>query len=258
MPCFGRRGSGLPFADRREAGQRLAARLADVPGLVGGTGPVGKTVLVGKAVPAGPTGAPAMVGLSATASPIAIVLGIPRGGVPVAAVVASVLGLPLDVIVAHKLGAPGQRELAIGAVAADGTVVIEPWAHEIVGDEAWLRASAVAEVTRVRVHEAMLRGGRPAPDLRGRVVIVVDDGIATGATIRAAAMAVRAAGASRVIVASPVGAAASVEALWTVADEVVVVATPDPFYAVGEFYERFDQVDDREVAALLAQGWSGD
>lgn len=266
MRWFGRRVSGLPFADRQEAGERLATLLASVLGLVAGavpagragqSGPGGEAVQPAEALP-GREAAPAGVAAgTVSAEPGPIVLGIPRGGVPVAAVVASLLGLPLDVIVAHKLGAPGQRELAVGAVAADGTVVIEPWANEIVGDEAWVRASAEAEVARVRAHEAILRGGHPAPDLRGRAVVVVDDGIATGATIRAAAMAARAAGASRVIVASPVGAAESVAALRAVADDVVVVATPEPFYAVGEFYDRFDQVDDGEVAALLERAGSG-
>jgi putative phosphoribosyl transferase len=183
------------------------------------------------------------------------VLGIPRGGVPVAAAVAREIGAPLDVVVAHKLGAPGQPELAIGAVAADGTVLIEPWGRELVGgDEAYLRRAAEDEIARARRREQALRRGRPAVDLRGRTAIVVDDGIATGATMHVAVLAAKAAGATKVIVASPVGAAESVARLRSVADEVVVLATPEPFYAVGEFYLRFGQVDDEEVAALLAAG----
>jgi putative phosphoribosyl transferase len=224
MRWFSRATPGLPFADRDEAGRRLAEHLARRD--------------------------------EASLRPAeAVVLGIPRGGVPVAAAIARTLGLPLDVIVAHKLGAPGEPELAIGAVAADGTVLIEPWSRGIVGDdEAYLRRSADDEIARARRREVALRRGRPALDLHGRTAIIVDDGIATGATMHVAVLAARAAGASRVIVASPVGASESVATLRAVADEVVVLATPEPFFAVGEFYVRFDQTGDDEVAALLADG----
>lgn len=226
MRWFAPRTPGLPFADRADAGERLAARFRDLAAEWEAGGP--------------------------DALARAVVLGIPRGGVPVAAAVASSLGLALDVVVAHKLGAPFQPELAIGAAAADGTVLVEPWAREVVGDdEAYVRQTADAEVARARSHEALLRRGRPAVDLRGRPAIIVDDGIATGATMHVAVLAARAAGASRVVVAAPVGARDSVATLRGIADDVVVVATPDPFYAVGEFYVRFDQVGDDEVAALL-------
>ncbi|HEY6057406.1 MAG TPA: phosphoribosyltransferase family protein, partial [Candidatus Limnocylindrales bacterium] len=142
-------GVRLPFADRQEAGR-----------------------LLGRALAARPERADA------------IVLAIPRGGVPVAAAMASGLGLPLDVLVAHKLGAPSDPEVAIGAVAADGTIRIEAWARELVGrDEAYLERAAEDEIARARAREAAIRGARPRPDLAGRTVILVDDGIATGATM---------------------------------------------------------------------------
>lgn len=224
MGWFTRRVPGLPYADREEAGRRLAERFI-------------------------------ALGQREALQARGVVLGIPRGGVPVAAAVARALGLALDVLVAHKLGAPGQPELAIGAVAADGTVLLEPWARELVGDdEVYLRRAADEEIARARRRERALRRGRPPVDLRGRTVILVDDGIATGATMHVAVLAARAAGAAKVIVASPVGAAESVARLRSVADDVVVLATPEPFFAVGEFYVRFDQVDDDEVAALLFAG----
>ncbi len=224
MGWFTPRIPGLPYADREEAGRRLAERF----------------VALGEREALRARG---------------VVLGIPRGGVPVAATVARALGLALDVLVAHKLGAPGQPELAIGAVAADGTVLVEPWARELVGDdEVYLRRAADDEIARARRRESALRRGRPPVELRGRTAILVDDGIATGATMHVAVLAARAAGAAKVIVASPVGAAESVARLRSVADEVVVLATPEPFFAVGEFYVRFDQVDDDEVASLLTAG----
>jgi len=241
MRWFASRSSGLPFPDRAEAGRRLAEHLRSTAWLGSAAATAGPVDPVGPAVP--------------TLRNPAIVLGIPRGGVPVAAAVARALGLPLDVIVAHKLGAPGEPELAIGAVAADGTIVVEPWARDITGgNEAYVQRAAEDEIDRARRREASLRAGRPAPELAGRTAIIVDDGIATGATMHVAVLAARAAGAARVVVASPVGAAESIARLGEVADEVAVLATPEPFYAVGEFYVRFDQVSDAEVAALLAEG----
>lgn len=209
-----------PFRDRLDGAERLADALAEVPGLEGG-----------------------------------IVLGIPRGGVPVAAVVARRLGLPLDVIVAHKVGAPFQPELAVAAVVADGTTVVEPWAVEELGvDRVALAAAVTAEIERARTREQRFRAGRPPLQLAGRPVLIVDDGIATGATVHAAVLAARAAGASRVVVAAPVGAVDTVVRLRRVADEVVVPERPDPFHAVGLWYARFDPVDDAEVAQLLGAG----
>ncbi len=236
MRWFASRSSGLPFPDRAEAGRRLAEHLRSAAWL----GSAASTVDPGS---------------DPAARKPAIVLGIPRGGVPVGAAVARALGLPLDVMVAHKLGAPGEPELAIGAVAADGTIIVEPWARDIIGsDEAYVRHAAEDEIDRARRRETSLRAGRPASELAGRTAIIVDDGIATGATMHVAVLAARAAGAVRVVVASPVGAAESIARLRDVADEVAVLATPEPFYAVGEFYVRFDQVSDDEVAALLAEG----
>jgi len=183
----------------------------------------------------------------------ALVLAIPRGGVPVGAEIARRLGLELDVIVAHKLGAPGNPEFAIGAATSDGTVLIEPWARGEPGvDEAYLRSEADEEVERARVREERLRRGRHHASLGGRVVVVVDDGIATGATVRAAIRAARAQGARRVIVATPVAARESAERLRGDADEVVVLATPDPFFAVGLWYQHFEAVEDGEIETILA------
>jgi len=183
----------------------------------------------------------------------ALVLAIPRGGVPIGAEIARRLALELDVIVAHKLGAPGNPEFAIGAATSDGTVLVEPWARGEPGvDDAYLRSEADEQVARARAREERLRRGRPPASLGGRVVVVVDDGIATGATVRAAIQAARAQGARRVIVATPVAARESAERLRGEADEVIVLATPDPFFAVGLWYQRFDAVDDREIEAVLA------
>ena len=183
----------------------------------------------------------------------ALVLAIPRGGVPIAAEIARRLGLELDVIVAHKLGAPGNPEFAIGAATSDGTMLVEPWASAEPGvDEAYLRSEADEQIRRAREREERLRRGRPRAALAGRLVVIVDDGIATGATVRAAIRAVRALGARRVIVATPVAARESAERLRREADEVIVLATPDPFFAVGLWYQRFDAVEDREIEATLA------
>lgn len=239
MRWFASRPSGLPFPDRAEAGRRLAEH-------------IGSPAWFESESPEADRGAVAVPARRA------IVLAIPRGGVPVGAALARTLGLPLDVIVAHKLGAPGEPELAVGAVAADGTILVEPWATDIVGsDLSYVERAAEDEIARARSREAALRAGRPAPVLTGRTAIIVDDGIATGATMHVAVLAARAAGAARIVVASPVGAAESIAKLREVADEVSVLATPEPFYAVGEFYVRFDQVSDEEVAALLAEGVAG-
>ena len=210
----------LPFRDRAEAAELLAVRLRD-----------------------------ARLGSDA------LVLAIPRGGVPVAAVIARALGLELDVVVAHKLGAPGNSEFAIGAATADGTVLVEPWARSEPGvSDAYIAAEAERQVATAREREVRLRGTRPPVDPDGRSVVIVDDGIATGATIRAAIKAARAKGARRVLVAAPVAARESAERIMRDADEVVVLATPEPFFAVGLWYRGFESVDDEDVALLLADG----
>jgi putative phosphoribosyl transferase len=188
-----------------------------------------------------------------------LVLGIPRGGVPVAAVVARALGLELDVLVAHKLGAPGNPEFAIGAVAVDGTTFLESWAADSGADSGYTGSERDHQLERARRLEERLRGDRAPLAMAGRPVVIVDDGIATGSTVHVAAMAARAAGASRVVIAAPVAAAETMARLATVADETLALATPDPFYAVGLWYERFDQVEDDEVARLLSEaGGRGD
>jgi putative phosphoribosyl transferase len=182
-----------------------------------------------------------------------VVLGIPRGGVTVAAAVAHALGAPLDVLVAHKVGAPGEPELAVGAIAADGSIRRESWAGSYVSDEGFAVAAA-AEIERARARESDLRGGRPAVPLAGATAVLVDDGIATGSTMLVAVEAARRAGVARVVVAVPVAAEEALMALDEVADAVVAVAVPARFGAVGAWYLRFDQVDDAEVRRLLAAG----
>ena len=181
-----------------------------------------------------------------------LVLAVPRGGVPIGAEIARRLDLELDVIVAHKLGAPGNPEFAIGAATSDGTILVEPWAGSEPGvDDAYVRNEAAEQIARARTREERLRRGRPPARSTGRDVVIVDDGIATGATVRAAIQAVRAQGARRVIVATPVAARESADRLRREADEIIVLATPDPFFAVGLWYEHFDAVEDHEIEASL-------
>lgn len=209
----------LPFADRAEAGRLLGEAVRDRLGASGSHG--------------------------------SVVLGIPRGGVVVAAAVADALSAPLDVAVARKIGAPWQRELAIGAATADGTVMVEAWATEVGADERYVTEESARQVQLAQEQESRLRSGRQGVSIVGRIVVLVDDGIATGATMHAAVLAARGAGAARVVVAVPVGARESIERLAAIADDVVVLATPSPFYAVGEFYVSFRQTSDEEVVALL-------
>lgn len=180
-----------------------------------------------------------------------VVLGIPRGGVPVAAEVADALGAPLGVIVARKLRAPRQPELAIGAVTADGaTWVSEDMAERSGADEGYLDAEIRRQAAAARENEARFDGHR-RPSVEGRDVIIVDDGIATGATALAAVRAMKAAGASKVVVAAPVGAPSSAAMLRAEADEVACLLEEPRFFAVGQYYEDFGQVEDDEVKALL-------
>ncbi|HEY3317645.1 MAG TPA: phosphoribosyltransferase family protein [Coriobacteriia bacterium] len=201
------------FLDRAEAGRQLAQRLARF-----------------------------------TSDPSAIVLGIPRGGVVVAAEVARELHLPLDVVVVRKIGAPGNPEYAVGAMDEDGRVV-RSGVHA--SEEYLARAVAEnrAEIER-RVRE--YRGGRSELPVRGKVALLVDDGIATGLTALAAIGYLRAHEAARVVLATPVIARTSAEELAGDVDELVAVSKPATFYAVGQFYDRFDQTSDDEVRKLLA------
>jgi putative phosphoribosyl transferase len=182
-----------------------------------------------------------------------VVLGIPRGGVPVAAEVARALGAELDVVVARKVGLPGQEECALGAVTADGKAC---WNDDLVAmvgiGEDELAQAAAHKASEAAARERSLRGTKPAASLRGKVAILVDDGLATGATMRAAVRSARERGASQVVVAAPVGSREASDALRASADEVICLSTPPGFRAVGLHYEDFTQTSDAEVKRLLA------
>jgi predicted phosphoribosyltransferase len=205
------------FEDRTEAGRALAARLRPYAG-----------------------------------RPDVVVLALPRGGVPVAAPVAGALDAPLDLFLVRKLGTPGHRELAMGAIASGGVRVLNDdvvrW-YSIL--PAAIDAVAREEEQELVRREAAYREGRDAPPLEGKIVILIDDGLATGSTMMAAVKAVRQRRPARVVVAVPVGARDTCEALTTVADEVVCVRMPEPFSAVGQWYLDFDQTTDEEVRQLL-------
>jgi putative phosphoribosyl transferase len=185
-------------------------------------------------------------------SPDVVVLALPRGGVPVGFQVARSLGAPLDVLSVRKLGVPGREELAMGAIASDGTQVIN---QTVVGElgisEDTLQAVAAAEHQELERRERTYRGQRPRPELTGKVVLVVDDGLATGATMWAAVAAIRRPRPARVVVAVPVAAASTCQALEQAADEVICATTPALFVAVGQAYRDFGQTTDEEVCALL-------
>ncbi len=186
------------------------------------------------------------------ASPL--VLGLPRGGVPVAFEVANALGSPLDVLVVRKLGVPFQPELGMGAVGEDGVRVLNPDVLRQAGvTEAQLAAVEGRERAEVEERAVRLRRGRPAIPLQGRTVVIVDDGLATGGTARAAVQVARARGADRVILAVPVAPPDAVAALRRDADDVVAVETPEPFFAIGGWYADFSPTSDDEVVQLLAR-----
>ena len=211
--------SRLPFADRHEAGVELAARLGQYQG---------RHDLV--------------------------VLALPRGGVPVAFEVARILDAPLDVFVVRKLGMPGDPEFAIGAIASGGVRVLREdaiRAHHI--PTAAIEAVVQRELAELARREHDYRQGRPLTPLRGRCVILVDDGLATGSSMRAAVNAVRSYDPARVIVAVPVGAPSACEELAAITDQTVCARRPESFSAVGRCYRDFSQTSDAEVRALLAQ-----
>jgi putative phosphoribosyl transferase len=181
-----------------------------------------------------------------------LVLALPRGGVPVAFEVARDLGAPLDVFVVRKLGVPGQEELAMGAIAPGGVCVVNEALVRQLGIPAGvLDAVAVAERRELERRERLYRGGRPPNDIRGRTVILVDDGLATGATMHAAVRALRSRGPAAIIVAAPVGAPETCAALAGVADDCVCVLRPPDLRGVALWYEDFTQTEDGEVRALL-------
>jgi putative phosphoribosyl transferase len=183
-----------------------------------------------------------------------LVLGLPRGGVPVAFEVARALDAPLDVFVVRKLGLPGHEELAMGAIASGGVRVLnEPLIRELgVRDDELERVTA-AEAEELERRERAYRGDRAPIDVTGRTVVLVDDGLATGATMRAAALAVREEGAASVVVAVPVASAQTCDEFREVVDHVVCALTPEPFYAVGLWYEDFSPTSDEEVRELLGR-----
>ena len=183
-----------------------------------------------------------------------LVLGLPRGGVPVAAPVAHRLEVPLDVFVVRKLGVPGHEELAMGAIASGGVRVMN---DDIVRacrvSDQTIEDIARREADELRRREELYRGSRPPLDVSDRAIVVVDDGVATGASVAVAVRALRRLDASHVTVAVPVAPPDTVRSLGDLADEVVAVATPEPFHAVGFWYGDFTQTTDDEVVALLAE-----
>ena len=181
-----------------------------------------------------------------------VVLALPRGGVPVAVEVARALGAPLDVFLVRKLGVPGHPELAMGAIAAGGVRVLSQDLIDQLGiPSALVEQVAVRERLELERRDRLYHGDRLMPVLADRIVIVIDDGLATGSTMEAAVAALRVHKPSRIVVAAPVGAVETCHRLKQLADDVVCTETPVPFNAVGQWYERFDQVRDEDVVELL-------
>ena len=181
-----------------------------------------------------------------------IVLGIPRGGVIVAAEIARDLSAPLDVIICHKLGAPGNSELAIGAVAADGTLYLnDEIVEELRIPHSFIERERHEQLREIKRREELYRQGRPPRAVEGQVVILVDDGIATGATTIAALRALRHQHPARLVLAVPVAPAVMAQPLAAECDEIVILSMPESFAAVGWFYDHFDQVTDEQVVEAL-------
>jgi predicted phosphoribosyltransferase len=207
------------FADRRQAGRRLADRLTRYSG-----------------------------------RDDVVVLALPRGGVPVASEVARVLDVPLDVFLVRKLGVPGHEELAMGAIASGGVRVLNDDVLATIGiSREQIEQVAARELQRLTLQEQDYRGDRPPAEVRGRVAILVDDGLATGATMRAAVKALRDREAGTIVVAVPTAPRETCQALAREVDEIVCFQTPDPFMAVGLWYRDFSPVSDERVRELLAQ-----
>jgi len=207
------------YRDRREAGRQLAAKLAAYAG-----------------------------------RPDVLVLALPRGGVPVAYEVARALAAPLDIYLVRKLGLPGHEELAMGAVASGGIRVLNKEVVQALRvPEEVIAEVAALELEELERRERLYRGDRPPPYVRGRIVILIDDGLATGSTMRAAIAALRRQHPARIVVAVPVGAPETCAEFQDEADEAICALTPDPFYAVGLWYGDFTQTTDEEVRDLLEQ-----
>lgn len=183
-----------------------------------------------------------------------LVLALPRGGVPVAYEVAKALGLPMDVWLVRKLGVPGQEELALGALAGNNIRVLNHEILDLLGiSGAAVDAVAAKEQVELERRNAHYRGGRPPPETDGKTVIIVDDGLATGATMRVAITSIRRGGAARIVVAVPVGAASTCSRVESESDELVCLQRPEPFYGVGQWYSDFSQTSDEDVLEILKQ-----
>jgi len=203
------------FKNRTEAGKRLASKLRDV-------------------------------------AKNAIILAVPRGGVVVGFEIAHTLNFPLDIIITKKIGAPGNPELAIGAVAEDGTYLLDGGLVQMLGvSRSFIEAEIERQKTEIKRRLLTYRGDAPDLRIEGLTVILVDDGVATGSTLKAALRSLKNRGAKSVVVAVPVGPLDTISELQQEADRVVFLSTPDPFYAIGEFYENFEQTTDEEVIELL-------
>jgi putative phosphoribosyl transferase len=186
-----------------------------------------------------------------------IILALPRGGVPVALVIASALAAPLDLMLVRKLGTPGQEELAMGAIASGGgRVMNQDVVQALAIPDQVIERVAGQESRELQRRERVYRGDRPWPDIEGRCVILVDDGLATGATMRAAVEAVRAQRPAHIVVAVGVAPQDTIALLREQADDVVCLAEPEPFRAIGLWYEDFSQLSDEEVCQMLARAWN--
>jgi putative phosphoribosyl transferase len=183
-----------------------------------------------------------------------LVLALPRGGVPVGYEVAQALGVPLDIFLVRKLGVPGHEELAMGAIASGGVQVVNEEAVQALNIPPQLiEAAAKRELHELARREQAYRQGRPPPNVHGKIVILVDDGLATGSTMRAAVAAMRQRNPAQIVVAVPVGATETCMEFRQIADKLVCLAEPEPFYAVGTWYEDFSQTTDEEVRELLTR-----
>jgi putative phosphoribosyl transferase len=212
-------GKMTPFRDRRDAGRKLAQKLSAYAG-----------------------------------RPQALILALPRGGVPVAYEVARALTIPLDIFIVRKLGLPGREELAIGAIASGGIRVLNNDIIRMLSiPEEVINFVVKRELEELQRREKLYRGERPLPEIRDRTVILIDDGLATGASMRAAVAGLRAQHPARIVVAVPAAAPETCDAFQTEVDEVVCAITPEPFYGVGRWYEDFSQVNDEEVRILLEE-----